>query len=335
MLSGSVQLRSCTARLPARPLLPARVCNTRAKRNVTAQAAKQDVLLRSLSDMGEVAVLVVDGTNLVAEAARRHQTAPTASAALGRALLGSLLMACYRKEEEVTQVTFKGDGPLGNIMTIADTKGNVKGKVDNPAADPPLRDDGKLNVGEAVGLGVLAVVRSHPLEPRPYTGMVPIISGEVAEDLANYLADSEQTNSALALGVLLDREAAVKHAGGFMVQVLPFCSEETLEQLEKNLGALPSVTTMLSQGMSTHDITERILEGLGVSPGAQSLTPAYGPCESEALKQRMIRAVASLGANEVRSIVEEQGKIEVTCDFCNETMVLPEQQVMAAVNQVA
>ncbi len=207
-------------------------------------------LNRSISDMGEVAVLVVDGTRLVSEAATRHRTAPTATAALGRALLGTLLLGSFRKEDEALQVTFRGDGPLGSMMTIADAKGNVRGKVrpptasthrgplahgghvpaaptsttlthqpaalpsfrltpptrtllapatcllhplplrpqvDNPAADPPLREDGKLNVGAAVGAGVLAVVRSHPLEPRPYTGMVPIVSGEVAEDLANYL----------------------------------------------------------------------------------------------------------------------------------------------------
>eukprot|EP00199_Chlamydomonas_sp_CCMP681_P006711 CAMPEP_0119109012 /NCGR_PEP_ID=MMETSP1180-20130426/16775_1 /TAXON_ID=3052 ORGANISM="Chlamydomonas cf sp, Strain CCMP681" /NCGR_SAMPLE_ID=MMETSP1180 /ASSEMBLY_ACC=CAM_ASM_000741 /LENGTH=282 /DNA_ID=CAMNT_0007094705 /DNA_START=175 /DNA_END=1023 /DNA_ORIENTATION=+ len=282
--------------------------------------------------MGEVAVLCMDGTSLVSEASTRHQTAPTASAALGRALMGTLLMGCFRKEDETLQVTFRGDGPLGSIQAIADTRGNVKGKVGNPKADPPLRGN-KLDVGAAVGKGVLAIVRSHPLEPQPYTGMVPIISGEVAEDLANYLVDSEQTNSALALGVSINKDCSVRSAGGFLVQILPFCSDETVAQLEQNLAGLPSMTTMLNSGMTVLDVTEKILEGLGVAPGSQTITPRFGPCESESLKERMVRAVVALGEKEVKSIVEEQGHVEVTCDFCSETYQFTEEQMMQALGK--
>ncbi|GIL44968.1 hypothetical protein Vafri_2407 [Volvox africanus] len=295
--------------------------------NLIVAASREDVLLRSLSTNAEVSVLVMDGTKLVAEAQRRHKLAPTAVAALGRTLLGALLMGSFRKEDEQVQITFQGNGDAGSILAIADTRGNVKGKIANPAADPPLRPDGKLNVGAAVGKGVLAVVRSHPLEPQPYTGMVPIVSGEVAEDLANYLVDSEQTNSALGLGVSLDRDCNVKSAGGWLVQILPFCSEETLAQLEQNLTSMPTITTMLNDGMSVQDITERILDGLGALPEGQAITPKYGPCEEEALKKRMIRAVAALGKQEVADIIKQEGKLEVTCDLCQQTYQFSQREV--------
>ena len=140
-------------------------------------AASEDVLVRTLSANGEVAVLCVTGTGLVAEAAARHRSAPTATAAMGRSLIGTLLLGAYRKDDEVTQVTFRGDGPLGQMTTIATTRGTAKVAVENPAADPPLRPDGKLNVGAAVGRGIMSVVRSHPLMKEPYTGLVPIYTG--------------------------------------------------------------------------------------------------------------------------------------------------------------
>ncbi|KAK9803149.1 hypothetical protein WJX72_002817 [[Myrmecia] bisecta] len=285
-------------------------------------------VLRSMSDNGEVSLLVVRGTELVQEACRRHQTAPTASAALGRALLGTLLMGCFKAEGETTQVTFRGDGIINGIQVIANATGRVKGKVGNPLADPPLRGDGKLDVGRAVGKGVLAVVRSHPLAERPYTGMVPIETGEVAEDLARYLVDSEQTNSALGLGVSIQRDASIRAAGGFLIQVLPFASDETVGQLEANLRGLPSMTQLLHDGNSPADITAKILAGIGVADSAFSLMPEFGPCEAEDLKERMKRAVALLGEAEVKQILEEQGKIEVTCEFCKDTYQFQEEEVL-------
>ncbi|KAK9826750.1 hypothetical protein WJX81_004901 [Elliptochloris bilobata] len=278
-----------------------------------------------MSDNGEVSVLVVDGTQLVQEACRRHNTSPTASAALGRALLGTLLLGCFRAEGEATQVSFQGNGPLANLQTIADATGMVKGKVGNPHADPPLRADGKLDVGAAVGRGVLSVVRSHPAQEKPYTGLVEIRSGEIAEDLAAYLADSEQVNSALALGVSVNRDISIRAAGGYMVQVLPFASEATLSRLEANVGAAPSVTDMLLSGAVPADIAARLLDGLGATPGI-SLVPRYGPCEAAALQEWMKRAVALLGDAEVRQILGKEGRIEVTCEFCRETYTFQEHE---------
>ena len=156
-------------------------------------ASGQDEILRSISGNGQVSVLVIQGTDLVKEACRRHKTAPTAGAALGRALLGTLLMASFREEGEKTQVTWRGDGPIGSIQIIANATGQVKGKVGNPGVNPPLRPDGKFNVGGAVGRGVLAVVRSLPFTKEgwqtPYTGMTAIKTGEIAEDLAEYMLE--------------------------------------------------------------------------------------------------------------------------------------------------
>lgn len=229
-----------------------------------------------------------------------------------------MLIASFRKEGEKTQVTFRGDGPLGGIQVIADHAGTVKGKVGNPSINLPLREDGKLAVGQAVGKGVLAVVRSLPFTEQgwqtPYTGMIPIVTGEVGDDLAKYLLDSEQTQSALGVGVSIGRDLEVNAAGGFLIQVLPFAEDDVISQLEANLAKASSVTSMLREGASARDITERLLDGIGSSDPGFSLTPKYGPCDASALKDRMASAVAALGEAEVKDIIREQGKIEVTCE---------------------
>ena len=316
-------------------LTPTQSPAARRHRSPPLHATSQDQIHRSIADNGQVSIMVVNGTNLVQEACTRHKTAPTASAALGRALLGTLLMACFREEGEKTQVTFRSDGPINGIQVIADALGQVKGKVGNVGVDPPLRPDGKLNVGAAVGRGILAVVRSRSNGYQPFTGMVPIESGEIAEDLTTYLYQSEQSQSALGLGVSINRQLEVDAAGGFLIQVLPFAEEETLAVLEKNITSAGSVTSMLKKGMSARDITQRLLEGIGSSDPGFELTPKYGPCDAEALRGRMASAVATLGEEEVKSILEEQGKIEVTCEFCRDTYDFQEEEIMELVRQAS
>ena len=282
----------------------------------------------------QVSIIVVNGTRLVQEAVDRHQTAPTASAALGRALLGTLMMSCFRGEGEKTQVSFRGNGPFGQIQVIAESQGMVKGLITNPNVNFPLREsDKKLDVSQGVGRGVLSVVRSLPMNEVgstvvPYTGMVPIVSGEIAEDLATYLADSEQTQSALGLGVSVGRDLSIEAAGGFLVQVLPFAEDSTIEQLEKNIGKAGSMSKMLKDGLSTKQITDILLEGLGSGGEGFSLVPRYGPCDEKDLQERMKKAVAALGVDEVKAIIEEQGMIEVTCEFCKSTYQFDEADVM-------
>lgn len=274
-----------------------------------------DEMLRTIAVNGEVVVTVVNAHNLINNAVSRHFTAPTASAALGRCLTGTLLMASFRGEGETVQVQFKGDGPLQSITCIGDHEGNVRGFVGNPQANPPVRTDGKLNVGGAIGRGILTVVRSLPMLD-PYSGMVPITSGEVAEDLAVYLRDSEQSNSALGLGVSIYKDGTVQSAGGFYVQVLPLVSDSTLDHLERNLTGLPPVTELFNSGKSPQEITDMILEGIGSSPGAQSVEPQYGPCECNNIRTRMLRAVAAIPPNEIEELLQEQGKVQVRCEFC-------------------
>lgn len=215
------------------------------------------------------------------------------------------------------------------MIIVADSTGSVKGMVSNRFAEPPLRPDGKLNVGAAVGNdGILSVVRNHPDFKEPYTGVVPITSGEVAEDIATYLTQSEQVASAIGLGVLVGKDLQVEAAGGFLVQVLPFAGDDTLAALERNIGGLPSVTTMLSSGMTPAQITERILDGIGMSPGSQEMTPRYGPCVEEDIRARMERACVSLGASELTRIIEKEEKLEVTCELCRITLQLDAKKVL-------
>ena len=337
----------------------ARRCGT----HVVAAAAEQSgappggVILRSLAANGECAVLVAAATPLVAHAQRLHQTTPTATAALGRGLIGGLLLAAFKKDGETVQLSFKGGGPLGHsasppaparllpparlpcladlillspVIVCADAQGMVKGMVTNKFVEPPLRPDGKLNVGAAVGSdGTLSVVRNHPDWKEPYTGVVPITSGEVAEDIAHYLTQSEQVASAIGLGVLVGKDLAVQAAGGFLVQVLPFAGDDTLSALERNISALPSMTAMLSSGLTPAQITARILDGIGVSDGAAEMVPRYGPCVEEDIRSRMEKACVSLGESELQRIIEKEEKLEVRCELCCITLQLDAQKVLA------
>eukprot|EP00850_Spirogloea_muscicola_P024211 SM000485S16495 [mRNA] locus=s485:6689:8442:- [translate_table: standard] len=241
--------------------------------------------------------------------------------------MGTLLMGAFKGDGESVQVVINGRGELGQLTAVADTRGNVKGFAANPACDPPLKPTGKLDVGGAVGPGVVTVVRSHASWKEPYTGMVAVQSGEVAEDLAHYMVDSEQTNTALGLGVSINKAGLVRAAGGFMVQVLPNCSEETLSHLEANIGALPSVS-VLAERESARSLVELVLAGIGTGPFTDAIEPQFGPCSVENLRPRMLRAIGSLGADDVRTLLDEQGgTIEVRCEFCAEVVHFQEDDL--------
>lgn len=321
---------SNTCRMTHRRVMAA---STDSAATASSPTANSDEIYKSLSTDAEVTLTVISARNVVQDGCSRHECAPTASAALGRVLIGSLLLAAFREEREATQVTFKGGGEVGDVQAVATAEGQVKGKLDNPAGDPPLRADGKLAVGTAIGSnGFLSIVRSHPESAQPYTGMIPLVSGEVAEDLAAYLADSEQTNCALGLGVSIGRDNQVQSAGGFLLQVLPFASEETLSALEANLQALGPISELLQSGLSPRQITGRILGDLEAEGEGFSIIPTYGPCDTDDLEQRMKRAVAALGAKEIQDIVEEQGKLEITCDFCKTTLVLDHESLLSNID---
>ncbi|GAQ87394.1 heat shock protein 33 [Klebsormidium nitens] len=286
-----------------------------------AEAPAGDMLVKALSTANEVSVISMTGTRLVQEAAHRHKTSPTASAALGRTLMGTLLLCSAKGTKgETLQVMFRGNGPLGQITAVADGTGQVRGFVGNPTASPPWRN-GKLDVGGAVGEGILSVVRNHPTWPQPYTGIVKIHNGEIAEDLTYYLAESEQSNSAVGLGVLVNNLGEVMAAGGWLLEVLPSCSEITLQILEQNLSNLPSASTMVNDGWSARRIVETILDGVGVGDWTEEVHPKFGPCDLEIIRPRMERALSSLGKKELDEARMQEGKLEVRCEFCNELVI--------------
>lgn len=215
-------------------------------------------------------------------------------------------------------MSIQGKGEVGLIQAITDDRGLVRGLIGNPAANAPIRGDGKLDVGKIVGKGVVTVVRSRPGQSMPYTGVVPIYTGEIAEDLAYYLVSSEQTKSALALGVSVRRDGSVESAGGFLVEVLPDASESTVDYLENVLRSVDTVTHMLNLGYTTEGIAEKIVGPLGLSDSSTVLSPRYGPCGKEENEKRMLSILRALGKEEIDQILEEEGKFEIRCEYCNE-----------------
>ena len=271
----------------------------------------RDCLLRTVTVEGDLAVRSLVATSVVREAARRHETQPTASAALGRTLMGALLLAATAKDDETLQIQLRGDGELGQVTAIADGEARVRGYVHNPQAHPPAKN-GKLDVGGAVGKGLLAVVRYQPGWREPYTGLVPLVSGEVAEDLATYLADSEQTASALALGVFVGSDGEVEAAGGYLVQALPGTSGDVMDRLDRTIRALPSPTEMLRAGADGHQILEELVGDLGHRAVLEAVPRFHCGCSLE----RIERAVKLLGRDETRDIAEQGEPLEVRCEFC-------------------
>jgi molecular chaperone Hsp33 len=286
--------------------------------------AAADELVRTVSADGTLAVRVIVAGGLVGEAAGRHATAPTATAALGRALMGAVLLAADAEDDETVQLQFRGNGLIRSITVIGRGDGHVRGYVGNPAAHLPPRD-GKLDVGGAVGRGVLAVVRYHPAWREPYSGIVPLASGEVAEDIARYLVESEQRPSAVGLGVYVGADGVVEAAGGFLVQALPGAEEDSLGRLERNVRSLPSPTELLREGLGADDVIDRLLAGLGCRDRLR-IRPAF---ECGCGPERIRQAVILLGRDEIREIAASGEALEIRCEFCGDRYRLPADEVGA------
>jgi len=267
--------------------------------------------VRTVSADGGLSLRALVATGLVAEAAARHGTAPTASAALGRALMGAVLVASGMQEDETLQLQLRGDGPLGQVTAISDHLGRVRGYVSDPTVHPPPKN-GKLDVAAAVGRGILAVVRYHPAWREPYTGIVPIQSGEVAEDIAHYLVTSEQTPSALAVGVFVESDGSIGAAGGYLVQTLPGCDESVLAQLESTIRGLPAPTALIRSGTDADGLLDALLAGVGGRSRERSHPRFHCACSSEKIR----RAVSLLGRDETRAIARKREVVEVRCEFC-------------------
>jgi molecular chaperone Hsp33 len=271
-----------------------------------------DYIIRCTAMGGKVRAFAIRTTSLTDELSRRHKTTPTATAALGRTLAAGLMMGAMMKGQEKLTIQVKGGGPIGQIVVDANALGEVRGYVDNPDVDLPLNALGKLDVAGAVGTeGFLNIIKDLGLK-EPYRGSVPIVSGELAEDFTYYFAKSEQTPSAVALGVLVDKDYTVKVSGGFIIQLLPGLTDQEITQIENELSRVTSITSLLETGQSLEDILAGILPDLQVLE--QSKVQFRCKCSRERVEQTLI----SLGKDELLDVLNEDGFAEIVCHFCNE-----------------
>jgi len=289
---------------------------------------QQDILVRGTAWGGKIRVFAARTTNLVEELRRKHDSYPTATAAFGRTLTAGAIMGAMLKGDEKLTVQVKGDGPIGQIVVDANAEGEVRGYLDNPQVHLPSNAQGKLDVAGAVGhSGHIHIIKDLGLK-EPYRGSVPIISGELAEDFTYYFAVSEQTPSAVGLGVLVDTDNSVIHAGGFIVQVLPGLTDEELTRLENAVGTIPPVTALLDQGESPEDILRWIVgDELRIHDTMELTFKCL--CSAEKVEQTLI----SLGESELAGIIEEDGVAEVVCQFCNEAYQFDREQLEKLLEQ--
>ena len=272
-----------------------------------------DCLVRAVSADGYVKAAAVSTRNLVEQARQIHKTLPVATAALGRALSAASMMGNALKEDAASvTLQFKGGGPLGTVLAVSDHEGNVRGYVDNPAVELPLRPDGKLNVGGAVGHdGTLTIIRDLRMK-EPYTGSVGLLSGEIAEDIAAYFAESEQIPTVCALGVLVERDQSVLAAGGMLIQLLPGAPEEVISRVERGVYALGPVTTILRDNPDPAALLRKALPEFQLEILERS--PIAYRCDCS--RRRMEAALIAMGRVEMRKLLEEQGHAELSCRFC-------------------
>lgn len=269
----------------------------------------KDILTKGTAE--GVRIYALCTTNLVQEAAIRHHTSHLASAALGRAMNGALLLAATMKDNERIALRLKGDGPIGEVVSDAEGT-HVRGYVGDPDVFLPLKN-GKLDVGGAIGAGNIIVTR-YLQNAEPFTGYAELVDGEIASDLTNYLYTSEQTPSSVALGVLVNKEGQVIASGGYFIQAMPGCAEETLAQLEENISLTPYVTQLLELGYTPEKMIETIARGLDVTI-QESIELSY---KCRCSREKILGALATLGQEDISAMSQDE-ETEVHCQFCNET----------------
>lgn len=290
--------------------------------------AQKDCLVRAISKDGFVNVVAVYTRGLTERARQIHHTSPVATAALGRALAACSMMGNALKDNGASvTMQIKGDGPLGTILTVSDSEGNVRGYVQNPAVDLALREDGKLDVGTAVGhSGTLTVIKDLNMR-EPYVGTVDLLGGEIAEDVAAYYVESEQVPSACGLGVLIDRDRSVLTAGGYLIQLLPGAGEDVITKVEGGIYAAPSVTNLLKENPDPAVLLKTVLSDFDME--ILSVDPIEYRCYCS--RERTERALLSLGSKELEKIVDEQGSAELTCQFCDRVQNFTKEDLTAMI----
>ncbi len=276
-----------------------------------------DSILRAMTRDGSARVLVINSTNTVNDCIKYHRTLPTATAALGRVVTAASLMGTTLKNKgDTLTLTFRGNGEAGMVMAVSDYMGNVKGYIENPGVDLPLKPNGKLDVGSAIGAGTVNIVRTDG-DNEPYVGISEIKTGEIAEDISYYFAQSEQIPTLLALGVLVDTDLSCMGAGGVFVQLLPFADRETVLRLEQNAESLRNISRLIADGCDCERLMAIALDGIEYDIFDELDIGYVCDCGEE----RTRRAVVSLGRAELEKIFSEQENIEVCCRFCDKKYV--------------
>ncbi|MTI65193.1 MAG: Hsp33 family molecular chaperone HslO [Firmicutes bacterium] len=274
----------------------------------------KDYIIRALDEDKCIRVFIASTTNLVEKARKIHNTTPTTTAALGRVLTSASLMGIMLKgDNDKLTLQFRGNGPVRSILAVANNNVNVKGYISDPNVDLPIRNDGKLDVGGAVGNnGKVIVIRDYGLK-EPYVGQSNLVNGEIGEDLTQYFAASEQQPSAVSLGVLIDKDLSVKASGGFIVQVLPNIPEDKLTKLEKTISEISSISKYIDDGYKPEDILKEIFSDFNMKVTDTQKVDFSCDCN----KERMKEALISLGEKEIKEIIQEDEKAELVCHFCN------------------
>lgn len=290
-----------------------------------------DYIVHAAAADRQVRIYAASTKELVEYARSVHNTSPVATAALGRLLTAGAMMGSMMKgEKDLLTLQIQCSGPIGGLTVTAKSDGTVKGYVNNPDVMLPPNSKGKLDVGGALDLGVLSVIRDLGLK-EPYVGQTQLVSGEIAEDLTYYYATSEQVNSSVALGVLMAKDNTVKQAGGFILQLMPFAKEEVISLLEKNIAKLPSVTDMLEQGETPESMIGRVTEGLDTV--FYDNIPTGFVCDCS--KERVEKAIISIGRQEIEEMIQDKKPIEVNCHFCGKHYIFNVNELQQLLRRAA
>lgn len=273
----------------------------------------KDYIIKTTAANAQIRAFAATTKETVEQARQSHDTSPVITAALGRLLTAGAMMGSMMKgEKDILTLQIRGDGPAGGLTVTADSQGNVKGYAIHPQVILPANAIGKLDVGGALGNGMLSVIKDMGMK-EPYVGQTALQTGEIAEDLTYYFAASEQIPSSVGLGVLMEKNNTVRQAGGFIVQLMPFAEESVISRLEENLKTLKPVTTMLDEGLTPEQILETVLAGMDVQFTEKTDTGFYCNCD----KARVEKALISLGKKEINDMIKDGKSIEVNCHFCN------------------
>ncbi len=283
-----------------------------------------DKIMKFLAYDGKVSVICANTTQMVEEARKTHDLSPVATAALGRVItMASIMGVEMKNSHDRLTLQIKGNGPLGMMVAVANNFPKVKAFVTDPHVDLPLNDIGKLDVGNAVGTeGYINVIKDIGMK-EPYIGISPLVSGEIAEDFANYFMNSEQRESAVALGVLVDKNG-VKSSGGYLIQLMPGSTEEEISKIEQSIFKAGAISKMLDQELSLEEIAKRITGDENIKKMEEDITPIY---ECDCSKEHMAEGLLTIGKDELQDIIEKEGKAELVCHFCNKKYNFTKQEL--------